>query len=42
MMIAEVGADEAELVAFANADPAVQSGLLRAEVRQWLVGMRKD
>jgi len=42
MMIAEAGVDEAELAAFAAADPAVQSGLLRAEVRQWLVGMRKD
>jgi hypothetical protein len=29
-------------LAFANADPAVASGLLRVQVRQWLVGMQKD
>jgi uncharacterized protein YciI len=41
MMIPEPTVAEAEIVAFAKADPAVQSGLLQAEVRQWLVGMSK-
>jgi uncharacterized protein YciI len=41
MMIPEPNLDEAEIVAFADADPAVASGLLRAEVRQWFVGMKK-
>jgi uncharacterized protein YciI len=41
MMIPEANLDEAEIVAFANADPAVAPGLLRAEVRPWLVGMKK-
>jgi uncharacterized protein YciI len=41
MMIPEPNLGEAEIAAFANADPAVASGLLRAEVRQWLVGMKK-
>jgi uncharacterized protein YciI len=41
MMVPESGLTEAEIVEFANADPAVVSGLLRVEVRQWLVGMRK-
>jgi uncharacterized protein YciI len=41
MMIPVEGLSEAEIVAFANADPAVISGLLRAEVRQWMVGMKK-
>lgn len=41
MMVAEPGVAEAELRAFAAADPAVHSGLLRFELRPWLVGMRK-
>jgi uncharacterized protein YciI len=41
MMIPEAGIGEAEMVAFASADPTVQSGLLKAEVRPWLVGMKK-
>jgi uncharacterized protein YciI len=41
MMIAEPGVPESELAAFAQADPAVKSGLLRAELRPWLIGMRK-
>jgi uncharacterized protein YciI len=41
MMIVEPNLTEAEIVEFANADPAVMSGLLKAEVRQWLVGMSK-
>ena len=39
MMIPGPDVAETEIVAFANADPAVLSGLLKAEVRQWLVGM---
>lgn len=41
MMISEPGLSEKEIVEFAQADPAVKSGLLRAEVRPWLIGMRK-
>jgi len=40
MMISVPGVPYDELVAFANADPAVAAGLLRAEVREWLVGMK--
>lgn len=40
MMIPAPGIAEAEIAAFANADPAVLTGLLRVEVRQWLVGMK--
>ena len=40
MMISVPGADAAALAAYAEADPAVQSGLLRAELRTWLVGMK--
>jgi uncharacterized protein YciI len=39
MMIPAAGVGQAELEAFAAADPAVKSGLLRFEVRPWLVGM---
>jgi len=39
MMIATAGVSQAELEAFAAEDPAVKSGLLRFEVRPWLVGM---
>jgi uncharacterized protein YciI len=41
MMIPAEGLAEAEITAFANADPAVRSGLLRVAVRQWLVGMSR-
>lgn len=39
MMVAAAGVGEAELAAFAAADPAVIDGLLTAEVRPWLIGM---
>jgi uncharacterized protein YciI len=39
MMVPVAGLDEATIRAFADADPAVASGLLRVEIRQWLVGM---
>ena len=42
MMIPEAGLSQAEITEFANADPSVASGLLRAEVRPWLVGMKKE
>ena len=41
MMIPSEGLSEAEIVAFANADPAVRSGLLRVAVRRWLVGLQR-
>jgi len=41
MMISEEGISEKELSEFAQADPAVKSGLLIAELRPWLVGMKK-
>ncbi|WP_158219807.1 YciI family protein [Ideonella sp. A 288] len=41
MMIPEAGLTKEELTAFAEADPAVASGLLRVQVRPWLVGMKK-
>ena len=41
MMVPTAGLTEAEVVAFAQADPAVQSGLLVADVRPWLIGMRQ-
>jgi len=41
MMIPEASLTEDEIIAFANADPAVASGLLRAEVRPWLAGMKR-
>nr|WP_316641952.1 YciI family protein [uncultured Roseateles sp.] len=40
MMVPTAGLDEAEIRAFAEADPAVVSGLLTFELRQWMVGMR--
>jgi uncharacterized protein YciI len=40
MMIPQAGVSELEITAFANADPAVTSGLLNVELRQWLVGMK--
>lgn len=39
MMIAASGVSEAEIAAFAADDPAVKSGLLRFEIRPWLIGM---
>ncbi len=41
MMLPEAGIPLDEVEAFAKADPAVQSGLLKVEVRPWLIGMRK-
>jgi uncharacterized protein YciI len=41
IMIAEPGVTEAELRAFAAADPAVKSGLLTFEVRPWLAGLHQ-
>ncbi|MFT3957084.1 MAG: hypothetical protein QM722_22715 [Piscinibacter sp.] len=41
MMIPVAGLSEAEITAFATADPAVASGLLQVAVRQWLVGMKR-
>lgn len=41
MMLPSAGLTEAEVRAFASADPAVQSGLLRFELRPWLIGMRQ-
>ena len=42
MMIAAPGVDRAELESFAADDPAVRSGLLRYEIRTWLVAMSGD
>lgn len=41
MMVSEPGLDTEQLTAFVQADPTVQSGLLKAEVRQWMIGMRR-
>ena len=40
MMLPAAGVSEDEIRAFAMADPAVKSGLLRVEIRPWLIGMR--
>ena len=40
MMIPAAGVSEDEMASFAAADPAVRSGLLKAEVRRGLVGMK--
>ncbi len=40
MMLPRAGLSEEEVRTFALADPAVQSGLLRVEIRPWLIGMR--
>ena len=40
MMIPAPGLSEAEIVAFANADPAVAAGLLTVQVREWMIGMK--
>lgn len=39
MMIPQAGLSRQEIGDFAQADPAVKSGLLLAEVHPWLVGM---
>ena len=39
MMVPVAGIDEATIRAFAESDPAIASGLLRVELRPWLVGM---
>lgn len=41
MMIGEEGIPAQELIEFAQADPAVKTGLLTAELRPWLVGMKR-
>jgi len=41
MMIPAAGLSEAEITEFARADPAVASGLLSVQVREWLVGMKR-
>ncbi len=41
MMVPEAGLGEDEITAFAQADPAVQSGLLTVQVRPWLLGMKR-
>lgn len=40
MMVPTAGLDETEIRTFAAADPAVVSGLLTFELRQWMVGMQ--
>lgn len=40
MMVPAAGVPEAEVRQFAADDPAVKSGLLIAEVRPWLIGMK--
>ena len=40
-MIPAPGVEEAEVKAFALADPAVKDGTLIAEVRPWLIGMSR-
>jgi len=42
IMIAQPGVSAQELRQFADADPAVLSGLLTADVRPWLVGLAVD
>lgn len=42
MMIPAAGLGEEEIRKFAADDPVVKSGVLRAEVRPWLIGMRKQ
>lgn len=40
MMVPAPGLSQQELDDFAQADPAVRSRLLKAEVRPWLIGMK--
>ena len=42
MMIAKAGVGLEELERFAAADPTVLSGLLRYQVRPWMIGMRAE
>ena len=42
MMITVPGLSREEVETFAHDDPAVQSGLLLTEVRQWYVAMEED
>jgi hypothetical protein len=42
MMVATPGVSQAEMEAFAAADPAVQGGLLRFEIRLWLTAMARE
>ena len=41
MMIVSPDVSRDEIEAFAAADPAVRSGLLRFDVRPWIVGMKR-
>jgi uncharacterized protein YciI len=41
MMIPTHGLSEGEITEFAHADPADVAGLLRVEIRQWMIGMKK-
>ena len=41
MMVPVAGLSEAEVRAFADADPAVQSGLLQVQIKPWMIGMKK-
>jgi uncharacterized protein YciI len=41
MMVGTPGVSRAELEAFAAADPAVASGLLEYDVREWYVPMNR-
>jgi len=40
MMLPTADVSEAEVQAFAQADPSVQAGLLVAHVRPWMLGMK--
>lgn len=40
MMVPAAGLAQKEIEDFALADPAVRNGLLKAEVRPWLIGMK--
>jgi uncharacterized protein YciI len=42
MMVTTKDVSYDDLVAFADADPAVQSGLLRFEIRPWYTAMERD
>ena len=41
-MVAKPGMSHDELLAFAESDPAVKTGLLRVAVRPWMPAMRAD
>jgi uncharacterized protein YciI len=42
MMIAVPGVSKDDLETFAADDPAVKSGTLEFEIRQWIVGMKQE